>query len=608
MKNNIKVTISILLIITIVCNFFLHGITVVSAASSYVAVAKSDVNMRRTPNFNNNSDGSSNIITEIDGGTYVIVVTGEKIYNSNCSSGWLEVNYNNLNGYVCSSYLQNPSQDTYDRPWNTPKRAIVGGAKWIANGYISKGQYTSYLKKFNVNPNANSSMYNHQYMTNIAAPTSESTTTYGSYKNNNMLELPFEFSIPVFLNMESHYDRPNGNLATIEYLDEVLDQEFETVLDKEGFPESYKRILRSLHQKHPTWKFSAMHTNANFTEAVNVEKWVCATNNSYQYDESKTPAEDPGWYRPSFAATAYYMDPRNFLIDKYIFQFESLIYKDDVKEELVQSIIGITFMKGNSVLDNQSYSSIFMEAGKISNVSSMYLASLARQEVGVNGGIATSGETFTYEGTTYQGLYNFYNIGATGGSSPVKKGLVYASGSYCTICGEYVPPTVNDIQNPPANNGDNTVPIPEENNQVVPSEPVSPPPQPIVTSQTSMNNLGIKLSNNYVKGFTVGINISALQSVDSNVSYSNSDIIKTGTVLKFADGVSYTAVVYGDLNGDGLINSADLLKLRQHLLGTSLLNGVNKEAALLNDDNTINSADLLKLRQYLLGQTNINQL
>lgn len=53
----------------------------------------------------------------------------------------------------------------------------MGGAKWIGSGYISRGQFTSYLKKFNVNPKADSALYNHQYQTNIAAPSSESVTT-----------------------------------------------------------------------------------------------------------------------------------------------------------------------------------------------------------------------------------------------------------------------------------------------------------------------------------------------------------------------------------------------------------------------------------------------
>ena len=63
----------------------------------------------------------------------------------------------------------------------------------------------------------------------------------------------------------------------------------------------------------------------------------------------------------------------------------------------------------------------------------------------------------------------------------------------------------------------------------------------------------------------------------------------------------YDVIVYGDLNGDGVINSADLLKVRQHLLRTITLSGVNFNASDINNDGIINSGDLLRIRQYLLG-------
>ena len=37
-------------------------------------------------------------------------------------------------------------------PWTNRYRAIVGGAYIIGNSYISKGQNTIYLQKFNVTP------------------------------------------------------------------------------------------------------------------------------------------------------------------------------------------------------------------------------------------------------------------------------------------------------------------------------------------------------------------------------------------------------------------------------------------------------------------------
>lgn len=89
---------------------------------------------------------------------------------------------------------------TYNRPWTSPYKSIVGGAQYIARNYINEGQDTQYLQKFDVESEYNG-LYWHQYMTNIEAAYSESNTMYKNYVQSGLLESEIIFKIPVYNNM-----------------------------------------------------------------------------------------------------------------------------------------------------------------------------------------------------------------------------------------------------------------------------------------------------------------------------------------------------------------------------------------------------------------------
>ena len=130
---------------------------------------------------------------------------------------------------------------------------------------------------------------------------------------------------------------------------------------------------------------------------------------------------------------------------------------------------------------------------------------------------------------------------------------------------------------------------------------------PILPLANYLVNAGYKVNNNYVTGFPVGESIENVKKklANNDISFS-SNTIGTGTTLSY-NGQTYTIVIYGDLTGDGKINSADLLKMRQHLQGTTTLSGAYLEAGMLANNGKVNSADLLKLRQHLLGTNKISQ-
>ncbi len=242
-----------------------------------------------------------------------------------------------------------------------------------------------------------------------------------------------------------------------------------------SFPESYREKLLVLHQKYPSWVFIPVNTGLDWADAVNGEsstsKSMLMSSSSYFLKSLNSgdfvPAtgkyvyKDAGFVGSNSAAVAYFMDPRNFLVDQLIFQFEVLSYDPSFHTiEGVEAIIDGSFMDaenvtyldsegnthilgepeldefgepilpegtvydefGNPILDYPTYAELIMRAAETSGVSPYYLASKIMQEVGKNGSGSVSGKY-----GNYPGIYNFYNIGATSGTDPISNGLKWAS-------------------------------------------------------------------------------------------------------------------------------------------------------------------------------------
>lgn len=220
------------------------------------------------------------------------------------------------------------------------------------------------------------------------------------------------------------------------------DRAFEAYMNDQGFPDTYKRAIRRLHNLYPNWTFVAYHTNLDWNEAVSQESrlgfsLVDGSDTSLRskapraYDSSTgqyIPWDGNNWYCANSETVAYYMDPRNFINKMNIFMFLNLGYKESETADVIQKVLDGTFMSGNAPVDNRRYAELFFEGGRNNRISGLYLAVLARLEQGTNGSAATSGASFSYNGRTYSGLYNYFNIGAVSDAENWKLGLIYANG------------------------------------------------------------------------------------------------------------------------------------------------------------------------------------
>ena len=538
-------------------------------------VTKEDVNMRSTAQVVND-----NIIMSIKRGAVVELLSTSKIWGGSCNSGWYNISYAGRVGYVCSGYIAygNPENETdeYLRPWTSPKKAIVGGAKYISSSYIAKGQNTSYLKKFNV---TSTNTYNHQYMANLAAPYSEAYSSYKSYRDNGLLFLPLEFSIPIFNSMPDYTKLPGKDIDSSCQV-EITDQAFENELNQAGFPESYKCKLRILHTKYPNWKFNLFNTNLDFNKSVKAEQAVSSINGGSIYYATPVEQTESGWYIANTETVEYYLDPRNFLNEERILMFEDLSYRDYYSESVIQTILAGTFMAEYSLIDNQSYASIFVEAGKTAQMSSVYLASLARQESGSNGSKATSGNEFTYQGNTYKGLYNFFNIGANSSAeNPILAGLVWATGGFDI---DYV---INN--NPSRDNSQNK------------------------SEQDILAKLGVKKTTDCLFGIELGTTVGALKQklpdYTISISLGDNDKVRTGAKIMISDGSTsyqYTLAVAGDVDGDGEMMATDYVKIKNYIMEVknSSLNTAQSLAADVDNNGSIGATDYVLIKNRIMSR------
>ncbi len=238
---------------------------------------------------------------------------------------------------------------------------------------------------------------------------------------------------------KANYTNEKGNTYTgyicaDKVIVEVDTNKYAEYFTKNGIPKIYWTQLALLKEAHPNWNFRGYNTNLDFNTAVNNEEGASAIhtddpkylslNTDYSYNPDTNTynmlPEGNGWRYANTKTIAFYMDPRNFFDDKKIFMFESLGFNPELHTlDAVKAVLNGT--------DLAQYADIFYEAAryKDNNISPVYLATLSKQEVVIEGGHlspSASGEN------SYQnGIYNFYNIGANSScTNAVKCGIEWA--------------------------------------------------------------------------------------------------------------------------------------------------------------------------------------
>lgn len=343
----------------------------------------------------------SNTLLKIYNGETINIIDENKISGNGCDDGWYKIEHGSIQGYVCSTFIKlgniNTSYNTSD--FNARVYANSVAVRSYASSSASK--ITSLLNGTNL-----------VILDTLSSGNGCNDSWYKvNYHNNKMGYICGTYVI-----------KKEDMIST--------DAEYESTLSGLGFPNSYIPYLVALHKKHPTWIFRPIQTNLKWDNVISGESGKNYIENPTEeaYRTSATPAEGRSWFEATDGVNAFFIDPRNFLTEKFIFMFENLQYDEETQTlEIVKSVFG------SSYLATDEYSGYFVNAGKSFNVSPVHLAARVVQEGGANSTYAaiTGTSTQTYRGHSLTGFYNYYNIGAYADSytsSPVTRGLAYAAG------------------------------------------------------------------------------------------------------------------------------------------------------------------------------------
>ncbi len=217
----------------------------------------------------------------------------------------------------------------------------------------------------------------------------------------------------------------------------------------EDFPESYQAALTALSEDNPQWKFVPIDTNMTWEHALGrqvndnstgvvgtslihsslPEAWRSMNKGTYDFTNDKYGTADGGWNFASDDAVAYYLDPRNWLKEDYIFQFMGHGFDAESQSpSTVKKMSEGTFLETRKTSKGEYLYNVIYTAGKNSGVNPNVLASMIIQEQGTSG----SSDLISGDYPGYEGYYNFFNIGAfneSGFTSAIHRGLWYAAGS-----------------------------------------------------------------------------------------------------------------------------------------------------------------------------------
>ncbi len=525
-------------------------------------------------------------------------------------------NFFNIGAYDANgkSAIENGRAYAESHGWTNVKDALAGGISYIYNQYVKWGQNTIYFERFDVNnPGTAQWLLGTGYMTNIFGAKTEASMSYSAYENAGMTEAAFEFDIPVYNNMPSEpasMPLPGGvwfeSDNTKVYLDDPRDSGVVDEFWIRSGPDTFATITEKIYERKDGQENRTKFTRIGIGHNTLYDK--------VQYEDGRI-----GYVLKQWIYEYKYTKVKSISLNT---TYENLNIGDSINLVATVKPNNATDKSVKWTTSNKDIASVDKN-GKVTALKS---------------GIATITAT-----TNDQGKKAICTINV---SDTKVDGISLGSSEYTLFVGNKLTltPTITPAE---ASNREYTITL--DNNTVAKVEGktivalkegttvatfktddggyTAKATIKVITNEEGKSitvKKDLVLENNIISGVELGKNTVAdikkniqtdydmkFVSID-NKTLNDEDIVGTGTKIQFRDGnkliIEYEIVIYGDVDGTGMITARDLLVLQRYINKKLDLEPIQVKAAIINKTNPEPRAvDLLKIQRHINGKYVIEQ-
>ena len=491
-------------------------------------------------------------------------------------------NYKGLYNFfnICAygkNIVQNGLKYAKSQGWTDPEKSIKGGAKILASGYISIGQDTLYLEKFDV-VNGGDGYYSHQYMTNVSASKTEGYTIRNTYTNMGLLssESKIKFKIPVYKNMPEQICPQPGTEKPVTQDVEITEN---NVRVRKGKGTNYD-IVTTLNKG---------------TKILRIELDNSKTG-GYYWDKVVLADGTKGYVARNYLKQIDLQSNCNeqYITTKYTdFRNGPGTSKTTVLKVLsAGQIVTIVEKDKYKALDDNDWCRIKLSDGTY--------------------GYVTSNSFEAYDPTKVDQLRIICTDGLTVRKSPSTSASALAS----LYKGAIVTRTERNVESTNKNYIWDKIITSSGITGYIATRDIKNNED---WAEVIGNGSGETTSEIKGKGFkTIGTNIvcqpkitvANIKAVAKDAIIKKSDTViadtaNVGTGYKLtSDGKTYTIVVLGDVNGDGKASAGDYVLIKNHIMQTNLIkDSANQNAADVNKDGKISAGDYVLIKNYIMKGT-----